>query len=88
MAKYIDAEKIKFMGDVSDDDEGNVFVALEDVKRAIAQTPDADVVEVVMCGKCKQNIDGFCYKGISSLGYKKVEDDHFCSYGERKDKTK
>ena len=63
MARYIDARKIKLTGDVSYDNENNLFVTIEDVKRAISQTPTADVVEV-------ETIKAWLYEiAINNVGY-------------------
>ena len=44
-----------------------------------------DVVEVVRCKDCKHLlVDGFCFKNISGVGYKKPSQDDFCSSGETK----
>ena len=45
MARYIDESEIKFTGEVYSDDS-EIYVRLSDVKKAIAQTPTADVEEV------------------------------------------
>ena len=45
MARYIDAEKIRITAQ-TETENGEVLVSLADVRRAIEQTPTADVVEV------------------------------------------
>lgn len=46
----------------------------------------ADFVEVIRCGKCRfRNTDGFCFKNINGVGYKKVSADDYCSYGKTKE---
>lgn len=46
MPRYIDANKIKFLGESFDDADGDALVSLSDVRKAIEQTPTADVVEI------------------------------------------
>lgn len=47
MPKYIDAEKIQFAGKtVYDPDYGDTLIPIKDVRKAIAQTPTADVQEI------------------------------------------
>ena len=65
--------------------------AFEDFSDLVEQTPAADVVEVVRFKDCKHY--GFyygdfknracCYAGVTC----RCEENHFCGYGERKDKT-
>lgn len=43
MARYIDVEKIKLTANTMVDDSGEVYVALSDVRKAIALAPTADV---------------------------------------------
>lgn len=69
-------------------------------RRAIRkEQPASDVVEVVRCEKCKYYFDERCNheknrvihrvpdfgKHYSYVGRIKVEPDHYCSYGERKE---
>lgn len=46
MARYIDASKIKLTGLTFSDVNNEVYFSLSDVRKAIEQTPIADVVEV------------------------------------------
>lgn len=46
MPKYIDVEKIRLTAVGKVDEDGDILVSVRDVKRAIEQTPAADVVEV------------------------------------------
>ena len=40
----------------------------------------------VYCEKCKYcNSDGFCFKEIGGVGYKKVQPTDFCSYGKHEE---
>ena len=84
MPRYIDTDKIRLTIPTCVDDEGDVYVLLSDVRRAIAQTPTEDVVAVVRCKDCIHrfkdaegdyccNLDD-CYAG----------DTGFCSYGKRR----
>lgn len=65
MARYIDSNKIIFVGDSFKDDNGETLVSLTDARKAIEQTPTADVVEVVRCKDCAHYIEmkGFDYNG-------------------------
>lgn len=49
-------------------------------KDIVETLPAADVVEVVRCKDCKE-----CYKGWCELDDVHVKDDHYCSYGERRE---
>ena len=44
MPKYIDVEKIRLTAVGTVDEDGDILVSVRDVKRAIEQTPAADVV--------------------------------------------
>lgn len=69
------------------------------VNQLITKYPTADVVEVVRCKDCIYYLDGKCInfenrvvKAIPELGKyyhiciaPNVKEEHFCSYGERKD---
>ena len=46
MARYIDPSKIKLTGLTFEDINNEVYFSLTDVRKAIEQTPTADVVEV------------------------------------------
>jgi hypothetical protein len=93
MARYIDANKIKLTGLTFSDINNEVYFSLTDVRKAIEQTPTADVVEVVRCKDCKHlnvlnlhHIYAICEK--MNLLFEPFEIDtreHFCSYGERKE---
>ena len=47
MPRYIDANNIRLTGLTFEDVNHEVYFSLSDVRRAIEQTPTADVVEVV-----------------------------------------
>lgn len=71
---------------------------MADARRALANMPAADVIEVVRCGQCKykRNPDEFERKYLISTalictnsdflydGWNAVLANDFCSYGERK----
>lgn len=72
------------------------YEAVNDFERILDSIPAADAVEVVRCKDCKhyQNSpNGLCYLHTepcdNAKGYKGVavcvEDNSFCSYGERED---
>lgn len=59
---------------------------------AVQETPAADVEPVVRCKDCKHirpEVDAYtgeavgCWCGLLDLG--SIEENHFCSYGERKE---
>ena len=85
MARYIDPSKIKLTGLTFEDINNEVYFSLSDVRKAIEQTPTADVVEVVRCKDCKywQQVNAerhACYYHGHEMDY-----DEYCSYGERKE---
>lgn len=47
MPRYIDVDKIKFSGESFNDADGDALVSLSNVRRAIDQTPTADVEEIL-----------------------------------------
>lgn len=62
------------------------------VRKAIIKSPTIDAVPVVRCKDCK-NFDSrnwYCYYWDYEPGSSpnRVDDDDFCSYGERKDDAK
>ncbi len=66
--------------------------ALSVVEGAIAEQPDADVVEVVRCKDCKHLFQDLserkvhlCMRNINRFSSKAVNLDDFCSFGERKE---
>lgn len=88
MPRYIDANKIKLTGLTFEDINNEVYFSLTDVRKAIEQTPTADVVEVVRCKDCKFHLANSCFNRQwdleSSTEVPMVCDCDFCSYGERK----
>lgn len=62
MTRYIDVDKIKFSGESFNDADGDALVSLSDVRKAIEQTPIADVVEV------KHGYWTYVYTGEELLG--------------------
>lgn len=93
MPKYIDASKIRLTAVGTVDKDGDILVSVRDVRKAIEQTPAADVVEVVRCKDCKyltkemigDTLEFLC--GLSS-GMVNPAPDFYCSYGKRKEKEK
>jgi hypothetical protein len=47
--RYIDVNNIKFTGMTFKDVNNEVYFSLTDIRKAIEQTPTADVVEVIRC---------------------------------------
>ena len=90
MSKYIDPKKIKLNSLTWIDGDGDILVPIVEVKKAIAQTPTEDVIEVVRCKDCvhlwgqMKNNAHYCHlkNGLNGL----VTEEDFCSHGERKDK--
>ena len=86
MARYIDADLLWKALDVAHlFDEGNPRHIAQQV---VEEQPTADVVEVVRCGKCIwYNEEKFictnphCTKSFYGC---RVDENHYCSYGERK----
>lgn len=94
MARYIDAEKLlKDMEFVTNDTTCPLHIAAT-IDQTISLAPTADVVEVVRCKDCLHKIN---YKGRAMCtiygeeafgtwyGLNATRDEHFCSYGERRD---
>ena len=85
MAEYIEREALLAAYDAAH--EG----APGRARKLIAEAPVADVAPVVRCWECKhfrENTDrhgGVHMNCIKSNHIPKVEAEHFCSYGERKD---
>jgi hypothetical protein len=85
-SRYIDANKIDFKIPCEWEHE-ECFVSMDDVRKAIAQTPTEDVVEVVRCKDCiswQRNIglvdspNGHCFYLCMD-----TNQFDFCSYGEK-----
>lgn len=99
MPRYIDPRKIDFKTHAIPGADGEIYLAYSDVRKAIAQTPSEDVVEVVRCKDCKRaemyNFYGEDVPRLACVEKKNgevcfatgVEQNHFCSYGERKEQT-
>lgn len=86
MPKYIDAEKIKITALTLKNDDGELFVSLDDVRTSIALTPVEDVVKVVRCKDCAfwQDNNGGYPQQECRWGHGETPDpDDYCSYGER-----
>ena len=83
MNRYIDADKLKSdIKEVADVTDGKLTEF--EVLGILSGQPTADVVEVVRCQDCKHFDTGYC--GIPFIG-EKVNSNHYCSYGERKDES-
>lgn len=88
MPRYIDANKIKLTGLTFEDINNEVYFSLSDVRKAIEQTPTADVVEVVRCKDCVKSECWYADKRRCFLWSEEgiaVFEDGFCSYGKRKE---
>lgn len=63
---------------------GCITDAVKDfIDYTLLSVPTADVVEVVRCKECIYNDRGWC--GAQESGTRYIEDDDYCSFGERKD---
>lgn len=90
MARYIDADELIAKLKKQYDEDWQCTVNLSDIGMTIYYAPTADVVEVVFCKDCKHEYtDPFCQMWCrlhrKHEGERLVEEDHFCSYGERRD---
>lgn len=86
MARYIDADAL-----IAEYDRVHIG-APGGARKLMVDAPTADVVEVVRCKDCRycneyQKFNLERYLGCNSNGeIYAVEPNHFCSYGERKEK--
>ena len=90
MPRYIDADVMK-----KNLEENYVFIGfadlLNDIIEVIDTQPTADVVEVVRCKDCKHyewadnRAFGMPTKYCSWTGFEDVDDNDFCSRGERRE---
>lgn len=90
MTRYIDAELLKENFGKRLNNRFGISIKIDDAAvdlgLAIADTPTADVAEVVRCKDCefkKLMSDGTTYACLKQTAYRKPTD--FCSYGERKE---
>jgi hypothetical protein len=82
MRRYINTDNIRITANTVKDENGEVFVSLTDVRKAIEQTPTADVVEVVRCEDCRHyhaEKGGWCERHDFEFD---VRD--YCCHGEKK----
>ena len=87
MTNYADIETIENLLVHGIDECGDAIVSLRDVRRAIAQAKNANVVEVVRCKDCvhRDPEDKKCDCSFQAKGgIFPMDDDDFCSYGERR----
>ena len=87
MSRYIDAENIKLKGISVFDQNLEMLIPLSDVRKSLQMTPTADVVEVVRCKDCihRDPEDKKCDCSFQANGgIFPMDDDDFCSYGEKK----
>ena len=88
--RFIDANKIDFRRRCLSDEDGNLYVDMTDVKKAIAQTPTEDVVKVVRCKDCEHSQELIKWNRTKYVGCNlcmdivEVAPMHYCSYGEIK----
>lgn len=82
MTNYADIEKIENLLVHGIDECGDAIVSLRDVRRAIAQAKNADVVEVVRCKDCV--VPHNRWTGCPKLNGLVTPPDFYCSYGERR----
>lgn len=84
MPRYIDADLLlERIYPYNGVDKSKYAINAKAVFEAIRKSPTADVVEVVRCKDCVHYQDGEC----NHFGYytyaPEVDDNDFCSYGER-----
>lgn len=88
MPRYIDSEKIKYTKFVPENDTFDGAGGLCALKSHIDAIPTADVVEVVRCKDCKFRGTDDClnsyYSEYEGAHVDPMDDDDFCSYGERR----
>lgn len=94
MARYIDAERMpndSFFKELTYKEKAKVI-------QWLLQSPTVDVVEVVYCENCRYFFDDCCNHPKNIVAYRvpdfgkhyayaegiKVEPDHFCGYGEKR----
>ena len=91
MTRYISADDFLDLFYVSSAGQDKAFI--ETVEMVVADTPTADVVEVVRCANCVYHTvfanRDMCTKhavfwGSRETGLRETKPDHFCSYGERR----
>lgn len=93
MPKYIDASKIRLTAVGTVDKDGDILVSVRDVRKAIEQTPAADVAEVVRCKDCIYRIplnEEYTYKenrGMYCCRYARLTSENgYCDDGVRKER--
>lgn len=96
MTRYIDENDFLDLFYVASAGQDKAFIAA--VEMVIADTPTADVVEVVRCRDCKYRYDDLCpmyyvdeiswdddgWTETDHVVHDLTKDDDFCSYGERR----
>lgn len=85
MPRFINPDKISMRVPCNYDEEGNLMVSLADVKKAIAQTPSEDVVEVVRCADCESYDPASPTCGNCHRTTYIMHPTDFCSRGKRKE---
>ena len=84
MTNCADIEKIENLLVRGIDECGDAIVSLRDVRRAIAQAKNADVVEVVRCKDCV--VPHNQWTGCPKLNGLVTPPGFYCSYGERRNR--
>ena len=85
MTNYADIEKIENLLVHGIDECGDAIVSLRDVRRAIAQAKNADVVEVIRCKDCQYFYQDGNIKVCKHWNCHSTTDDAYCSYAKKKD---
>ena len=95
--RLINADELKAMwydiNNITEEDSGVRFVGYQEIGRLIDNAPTVDAVEVVRCRECKwhrsgQNeVDTWSICIEPTLRAAHVQDDDYCSWGERKEAT-
>lgn len=83
--RLIDADKVKFKFPHGFDNNGILMVPYHSCKCSLDNAPTVDAVPVVRCRECKFYFPDSTNPCVLSIGLTMVDEDDFCSYGERRD---
>ena len=89
-SRFIDANKIDFKLNFLAGADGDIYLSLDNVQKAIAQTPTEDVIKVIRCNDCKYANQYIKWNRTMSLccscngEIMEVSPAHYCGYGKTK----
>ena len=86
MTNYADIEKIENLLVHGIDECGDAIVSLRDVRRAIAQAKNADVVEVIRCKDCQYFYQDGNIKVCKHWSCHSTTYNAYCSCAKKKDR--